>query len=647
MSKIVIGTAHGNDFVLPRETVTSTIVILGGKGMGKTNLGGDLIEEVDAQGDRWCVIDPLGVWWGLRHSLDGKGPGIECVILGGPHGDIPIEATGGAVAADLVVDEQSNVIIDISRKSNGEMWGMGERIRFAKDFAKRLFQRQGELVDGHRREPIFVELDEAATFIPQMFPSGNVDIAECIGAWQTLVEWGRNVGIGVALLTQRSARINKSVTEVADALFSFRIVGPNSLKAVTDWLGEHVPKKKVGEHVETLRSLNRGSCLVVSPGWLKFEGVVDVRLRHTFDSSATPKPGERQRRVTGKAAKPDLVKYQERMKETIERAKSEDPKELRKQVAELKGKLAKAENAQPAPSSPGKTVVKADPQQTRTIQQLRTALEDAVKIIAKINAVGFEGAEVKPEEISAAIEKAAAEVGKIAGQKIAFKRRELEALKADVNRLLAKLNARLKDENVKIDVDVVKSEPMTVRPQAQPSSAKPPRVPVARPEGDLSGPEQNILDQLAELDALGITQPEKAQLALMAGYTNSRSGGFSEPLGRLLAYGYLSYPQPGLVKISDEGRIHARPVDSPMSVTELHERLGQKLGGPEAKLLREIIGIYPDQITKEELGAKLGYTNVRSGGFSEPIGRLRSLGIIHYPEKNAVKAADWLFLESA
>jgi hypothetical protein len=56
----------------------------------------------------------------MRHSADGKGPGIECVILGGTHGDIPIEPTGGATVADLVIDESANTIIDFSRKPNGQ-----------------------------------------------------------------------------------------------------------------------------------------------------------------------------------------------------------------------------------------------------------------------------------------------------------------------------------------------------------------------------------------------------------------------------------------------------------------------------------------------------------------------------------------------
>ena len=41
---------------LPLETVTATAVIYGGKGMGKTNLGGVLVEEMSRVGDRKSVV---------------------------------------------------------------------------------------------------------------------------------------------------------------------------------------------------------------------------------------------------------------------------------------------------------------------------------------------------------------------------------------------------------------------------------------------------------------------------------------------------------------------------------------------------------------------------------------------------------------
>lgn len=325
----------GPSLTLPRELVTSTLVAYGGKGMGKTNLAAVIAEELAAAGLRWSWLDPLGVAWGIRHSADGKGPGVECLILGGPKGDVPIAPSGGAEVADVVIEESVNVLIDFSRKPSGEMWGVGEKIKFVTDYAHRLFQRQGDLLaGGRRREPLFQILDEAARYIPQNMPAGNPQIALSVSAWQQLVEEGRNIGLGVGLITQRSARMNKDVSELADVLFAFRTVGPNSHRAVMDWLGEHVEKARLKDLGEQVRQLSIGQALVVSPGWLRYEGVEATRLRSTFDSSATPKAGERAKTARGAGARPDIAKIRARMAVTIERAKSDDPKELRRLLAE-------------------------------------------------------------------------------------------------------------------------------------------------------------------------------------------------------------------------------------------------------------------------------------------------------------------------
>jgi hypothetical protein len=319
---------------LPVDTVTATIIVYGGKGMGKTVLGAVLCEELAAAGQRFAVIDPMGVFWGLRHSADGSGPGIEILILGGRHGDIPIEPTGGAVVADLVVDESVNVVIDIKCRADGKMWSRGDRIRFVADYCTRLYERQGE-----RMRPLMQIIDEAGRFIPETIRANQPEISRCAGAASELVEEGRNVGVGVTLITQRSARMSKAVSELADAMFAFRTVGPRSVEAILDWFGEHVPKERWKELIDQLRKLPKGTALVVSPGWLEFEAPAAIRMRHTFDSSATPKAGK-ERRASGEGARPDLGKYIQRMAETIERVKGEDPRELKKQIAELKKELA-------------------------------------------------------------------------------------------------------------------------------------------------------------------------------------------------------------------------------------------------------------------------------------------------------------------
>src|ERR1019366_152169 len=225
--------------------------------------------------------------------------------------------------------------------------------------------------------------------------------------------------------------------------------------------------------------------------------------------------------------------------------------EFRREIRDLQTKLKAAEKAQPAAAAPS---TKPDPQQARadarTIRELRALLEDAMKITAKINAIGFEGADVKPEEISAAIEKAAAEVGKIAGQKIAMKRRELESLKAEFNRLLSKLNARLSDEKMTIALDLVKNEPVTVQQSRPlpPARVREPRV-IAATNGEikLGRTHREIAGYLAGI------YPEAAKVSVLAAHCGKVPGGsFSARLSEVRAAGLLEDPGAGWVKATEK-----------------------------------------------------------------------------------------------
>ena len=59
-------------------------------------------------------------WWGLRASADGKHPGLPIVILGGDHGDVPLELAAGQVIADLVIDEGISAVLDLAHFRKGE-----------------------------------------------------------------------------------------------------------------------------------------------------------------------------------------------------------------------------------------------------------------------------------------------------------------------------------------------------------------------------------------------------------------------------------------------------------------------------------------------------------------------------------------------
>jgi hypothetical protein len=64
-------------------------------------------------------------------------------------------------------------------------------------------------------------------------------------------------------------------------------------------------------------------------------------------------------------------------------------------------------------------------------------------------------------------------------------------------------------------------------------------------------------------------------------------------------------------------------------------------------VLKALIDAYPNAITKQDCGARSGYTVGDSvgGTFGNILGRLRSLGLLDYPAPGQVVALPVLFLE--
>src|SRR5262249_33468756 len=115
---------------LPIEGATQTFAILAKRGVGKSYLGSVIAEEFLKAGQQLLIVDPIGVLWGLRSSADGKSEGYPIVIFGGEHADVPLEETGGRVAADFAIDTGQSAILDLS------LLRKGAQVRFMTDFAE-------------------------------------------------------------------------------------------------------------------------------------------------------------------------------------------------------------------------------------------------------------------------------------------------------------------------------------------------------------------------------------------------------------------------------------------------------------------------------------------------------------------------------
>jgi len=603
------------DVSFPRSLVTASGVIYGGKGMGKSVLGiGVIPEELYRVNDKFSLIDPMGVGYGLQHGADRTSKGIEVLIIGGKHGDIEIEPTSGAVVADLVVDEHVSTVVDISRHKNGKMWSKAEKIRFVADYCTRLYERQGE-----KMEPLLLIIDEAGRFCPQLIPHGSPDLARCVGAIEQLVEEGRNVGIGCLLITQRSARMNKSVSELADYMIAFRTVGPNSVNAIMDWLGEHVEKVRHKDIVAKLRELPVGSALVVSPGFLKFEGIVRFRLRHTFDSSATPKAGVI-KRAPGAASKPDLSKYRQRMKDTIEKAQLNDPNKLKRRLETLlkdNERLTKLKSA-PAPApvtkvtGPGKTVIR--------IVEVPVFAKRDLKTLARI-ASGFASAENLLKFIPDL--KIAADTGVITASKL---------------RQLVDFSAKI----VPMAKDKVEIEAR--RAAAAPLPPKAPALPPVRrfvPEPQRRVVEDGVRDlsktggnsgQDRMLEVVARRSPDRltrVQVATLSGLSPT-SGTFTTYLSRLTKGGLFDIDQQGKVGLTDDGaKAGVQWLGHAQSREEVLALWQKNLGGSEWKIINFLINQNDPAafVTREDLAAAMGLSPT-SGTFTTYLSRIRRNALI-------------------
>jgi DNA helicase HerA-like ATPase len=78
--------------ILSADALDDRVAIVGTAGSGKTYAAKGFVERLLASGARVAIVDPLGVWWGLRASADGFGPGYPVVVFGGRHADVAITA---------------------------------------------------------------------------------------------------------------------------------------------------------------------------------------------------------------------------------------------------------------------------------------------------------------------------------------------------------------------------------------------------------------------------------------------------------------------------------------------------------------------------------------------------------------------------
>lgn len=329
----VTAIALSPELALPLELGTESTAILAIRRAGKSHLAKHVAEQLYAAGQQIVILDPKGDWWGLRSSADGKSPGIPIVILGGQHGDVPIAAGDGEAVARLVVERTLSVLIDLSDFSKGQV------ATFCAAFLEKLYRLKNE---DRYRTPLTLIVDESDAIAPQK-PRPGVQLV-MLGAIDDCVRRGGQRGIGVILVSQRAAVLNKDVLTQCGILMLLRTSGSQDIEAVDVWIKKHGEKEKREQVMATIARLPRGDAWVWAPGWPDEQGIftrTHVGANWTFDSGDTPKAG--QPRILPKVvAAVDAAAFQAALAASIAQAKADDPETLKARIRELEKDATRA-----------------------------------------------------------------------------------------------------------------------------------------------------------------------------------------------------------------------------------------------------------------------------------------------------------------
>ena len=563
MSKLQVS----RELSLPPEAVTQTFAIFGKRGSGKTNTAVVIAEEMFRIGAPFVILDPIGAWWGLKSSFDGKGPGLAVYIFGGDHADLPLEPAAGQLIADVFIQHRIPMVLDMSG------WSGADRARFVTDFALRLLAKNG-------RQPMHVFIEEADAFVPQRPYKGE---ERMLGAMDRLVRWGRQSGIGATLITQRSAKVNKDVTTQAETLVAHRTVGPQDRDAIDAWIKFHAGGEERQQVLSSLPTLPDGTAWVWSPEWLSILRQVAFRRRQTYDSASTPKMGE-QRPQPKQLAEVDVERLRGQLASTIEKAKAEDPRELRKRIQELERQLKQ-----------------------RITAPVSKEIREVEKIVERLVPVPIEVGLL--DQLHKHI------------HLIRTLTTELDAGINAVAKQSRKAPAKLQGQVAKpVDRIPSRSTPASVARPVPPAEAH--SNGKSTYEGRLGKGERKVLSVLAQWPD-GRVQRD---LAFLTGYS-ARASTLGVILSKLRQAELVEPGQP--IKATQAGLEAAGGVQELPTGPELLEHWlnHPRIGEGERKVLRALIDAYPEALTHAELCERTGYSPDAST-IGVILSKLRKLGLV-------------------
>lgn len=588
------------------DFIESAVGVLGKRGGGKSGGLKVMMEELVKVGLPFVAFDPVGIMWGIKSSLDGKGAGLPVLVFGGSHQDLGLDRHAGAQVAVGIVQANISCIIDFSEEPKAAYR------EFVRDFCLKLM--------AINETPRLVFLEEAPELVPQKI---RPDGAETFDAVERLVSRGRNKGIGVVMVSQRAATINKDVLTQVDALMIFGLTSPQDRKALTEWVEAWDQQGRLKEFEEGLAGLQRQEAWFWAPTAFRKGGIfqkIRVRDFKTFHPDRTHL--RRSGLLEQKPVTTDVSSVVTKLGAEIERFSKHKVEAA--SIPNLQARIRQLEK--------DNGLMKA--QMPDRFKQSSTFYRDAVSraaeearqpLLEEIRELRFTLSGARPMVMT---------LRKL--KQVIMEATDLDAAMAAFER------KRRKHVSTTTSQSTQRSEPQypPTRPAPVARNVSPKVIEVVHQEGEvpLKKGAIRMLHELASRHPLTLT---RAQLGTLAGFTPS-GGTFSDYFSRLKRSGYLEEDHHGNVRVTQAGLEFVGEVPpAPSTRGEIMDMWKRNLKAGVGRMLDEVVQCYPDPITREELGERSGFT-VSGGTFSDYLSMLKRNGLVEV-NGNEVRATEILF----
>jgi hypothetical protein len=616
MSSIVLGQADRHNISLDVDVLLRTrLLIQANSGQGKSFLLRRMAEQLFGK-VQVILIDPEGEFATLREKYG--------YVLVGKGGETPADARSAALVAQKLLELKASAVCDLyeMKPSQRHEW-------------VRLF---GEaLIDAPKAlwHPVVVILDEAHVYIPEK-SAGESEASEAMIGISTR---GRKRGFAMVAATQRLGKLRKDfAAELLNVLIGGTVMDIDRKRA-GDALGVYGHDQR--EFFDAIKLLKPGEFWALGPALCRsytLFKVGAVQTTHPEAGSAKltaepPPPPEAIAKLLPKLA--DLPKAAE------EKAKTEA--ELRGEIRSLKAQLRERPTAQPVAD-------RAELQHEIKAWQDRAALEAK----RHLDHIG-----VMKKKVQAGVEKVtrAHQLVEAAMVRVRQSEDEITSIVSEIAAIVPSKAPSVSQngQSVSQNRGFVSSR-MQITTTHEPAAHDPTLPPGPRGAGsirvdmgedgterdELTGPEQRIIDAIAWQNSIGIEEPDQVAVAFLARYTYG-TGGFNNAKGSLRTKGMVEYRGDRIV-LTDAGKRLANAAEEDLTTDELHKRVLSVLPNPEQRILKPLLEAYPKALHDEVLAPLANY-KPGVGGFNNPKGKLRTLGLIEYPQPRHSVASKILFLD--